>query len=73
MTECEIATKILQAMDIRNKAWKDERYEKSMEECFDDVFEGSVLGKLYSLAASGNWNQTEQWCNDVLKCEAMRY
>lgn len=42
-------------------------YEKTIQECFDQVFNGSVLGKLYAFAAISCWNETEKWCNDVLK------
>ncbi len=72
MTEREIATKILQAMDSRDPPFKDEDY-KSCNECFDEIFQGSVLGKLYCLAARSKWNQTKEWCYSVLKCEALKY
>mgnify|MGYP006349204251 FL=1 len=83
MTEREIATKILQAMDLREKSYKckyDCRtndlvgwYEKTIQECFNLVFNNSALGKLYALTTVSCWNETEKWCNDVLKCEALKY
>jgi hypothetical protein len=72
MTEREIATKILQAMDLRDKTFNDES-NKSIQECFDDIFEGSILGKLYCLAARSKWNETKDWCNEVLTCEALNF
>lgn len=83
MTEREIANNILNAMALREGSYKCEYdhhtndsvgwYEKTIQECFDLVFNNSALGKLYALAAISCWNETEKWCNDVLKCEALKY
>lgn len=72
MTEHEIATKILQAMDLRDKTFNNED-NKSIQECFDDIFEGSILGKLYCLAARSKWEDTKEWCYSILNCEALKY
>ena len=75
MTEREIATKILRAMDLINKSWnkQSEAYDRSYLSCFQEVFENSMLSNLYYLAVISCWNETEKWCNDVLKCEALKY
>lgn len=74
MTEREIATKILQAMELREKSYDyNIDYSKSILDCFNEVFEGSALGKLYALATISCWNETESWCADILNCEALKY
>ena len=77
MNERNIAYGILNAMTLREESYKckyDPRtndsvgwYEKTIQECFDLVFNNTALGKLYALAAISCWNETKKWCNDVLK------
>jgi hypothetical protein len=79
MTEHEIANHILNAMALREGSYKVATasrigwYGKTIQECFDQVFNNSALGKLYALSAISCWNETETWCRDVLKCEALKY
>jgi hypothetical protein len=69
MNELEIANGILNAMALREKSWEKGYYRKTIQECFDRVFNNSALGKLYALAAISCWNKTEAWCRNVLNCE----
>ena len=75
MTEREIATKILQAMDFWNSSYNqnENSFSRSLKYCFEEIFQQNVIGNLYYFAAIGCWNETEKWCNDVLKCEALKY
>lgn len=73
MTEREIANNILNAMALREGSWEKGYYRKTIQECFDRIFNNSVLGKLYALSVISCWNETETWCRDVLKCEALKY
>ena len=73
MNERNIAYGILNAMTLHEESYKVATasrigwYEKTIQECFDLVFNNTALGKLYALAAISCWNETEKWCNDVLK------
>ncbi len=68
----EIATKILKAIDLHQLSYIEPSlgdrgyYKKSLEECFDEVFEEDPMREIYFWSTMFSWNSTIDVCRGIL-------
>ena len=69
----EIATQILKAIDLRESSYVEPSlgdrgyYKKSLEECFDEVFEEDPLREIYFWSTTFACDGTVDVCRSILK------